>query len=187
MAARGLHRLTELLGEPRYRGRGQATLWVASEAYLGLALPADYKAFLDLYGPGAVDGYVWLDRPIDGSHEEAERLWHQGGWEASFPDSSPWPFHPTKGGLLEWGHDEQGNSYFFLALESDPDDWRVVVGGEAGEWFETAGTFTDFLLRCFDRVDRPPFLDPGWPGRNARYHAWPERSTGTERTDARTR
>lgn len=129
---------------------------------------------------------MWLDRPIDGSHEEAERLWHQGVWEASFPDSSSWPFHPTRGGLLEWGHDEQGSSYFFLVLEPDPDDWRVV-GGEAGEWFETAGTFTDFLLRCFDRVDRPPFLDSGWPGRDARYHEWPERSTDTEHTDARTR
>ncbi|MGW1998452.1 SMI1/KNR4 family protein [Embleya sp. NPDC001921] len=186
MAVTGLDGLRERLGEPQCRGWARPTLWAASEAYLGLVLPTDYKAFLDLYGPGAVDGYVWLDRPTDGSREEAERLWHRGVWEGMHPDSCPWPFHPAQGGLLEWGHDEQGNTYFFLALEPDPDDWRVVVGSEAGEWFETAGPFTDFILRCFDRVDRPPFLDQGWPGKDARYHPLHERSTGAEPTDART-
>lgn len=44
------------------------------------------------------------------------------------------------GGLISWGSDEHGSEYYFLAVEPD---------------FETAGTFCDFPVRCFDSVDRP--------------------------------
>ncbi|MFI1650317.1 hypothetical protein ACH4XT_25675 [Streptomyces avidinii] len=36
--------------------------------------PADYKAFLDLYGPGAFDGFLGMDRPVDGMPDELQRL-----------------------------------------------------------------------------------------------------------------
>ncbi|MFD7321558.1 SMI1/KNR4 family protein [Streptomyces sp. NPDC059875] len=166
----GLGRLRELLGEPETWGWARPALWEASEAYLGLTLPSDYKAFLDLYGPGAIDGYLWLDRPVAGTAEEAERLWPPRLPEDRDADLYPWPFHPEAGGLIEWGHDEEGNAYFFLPLEPDPDEWRIVVQGGCGGWFETAGTFTDFVVRCFDRIDRPPFLSRHWPGGQARYH-----------------
>ncbi|MFJ3826440.1 SMI1/KNR4 family protein [Streptomyces sp. NPDC090046] len=164
----GLGRLRELLGEPEVWGWARPGLWDASEAYLGVALPADYKAFLDLYGPGAIDGYLWLNRPIDGTAEEAEGLWPSQGSEERDPDRYPWPFHPEEGGLIWWGSDEE-NFYYFLPLEPDPAEWRIVVQGECGSWFETAGTFTDFVLRCFDRIDRPPFVARDWPGTDAKY------------------
>ncbi|RKE05121.1 SMI1/KNR4 family protein [Streptomyces sp. TLI_171] len=188
MAVTGLDRLRQRLGEPEQWGAAVPDAWSASEAFLGLVLPADYKAFLDLYGPGSIDGYVQLDRPVDGSEEEAERLWDHGWSKAGErdPELDPWPFHPEEGGLIAWGCDEQGNWYFFLAAEPDPDDWRIIVRGEAGEWFETAGTFTDFLLRCFDRVDRPPFIDPHWPGKEARYHQSPQAAARVQPAPART-
>lgn len=68
-----------------------------------------------------------------------------------------------------WGGNEEGGRYFFRAVEEDPSQWRIVVNSEQGEWFETAGTFTEFLLRCFLRVDRPAFMHRGWPGADARY------------------
>lgn len=170
MAVTALERLRARLGEPETLEWARPTLWEASEAHLGPALPSDYKAFLDLYGPGAVDGYLWLDRPMDGTAEEAERLWPKRGPKEADPELLPWPFHPEEGGLIEWGSDEQGNSYFFLALEPDPDDWRIIVQGESGGWFETAGTFTEFILRCFEWIDRPPFISHRWPGKKPRYH-----------------
>lgn len=170
MTVVGLGRLRELLGEPETWGWARPALWEASEAYLGLTLPSDYKAFLDLYGPGAIDGYLWLDRPMDGTTEEAERLWPPQGPGERNPDLFPWPFHPEEGGLIWWGSDEQSNSYYFLPLEPDPGDWRIVVQDDCGGWFETAGTFTDFILRCFDRTDRPPCVARDWPGPNPRYH-----------------
>ncbi|MFJ7496017.1 hypothetical protein ACIQZB_33545 [Streptomyces sp. NPDC097727] len=34
----------------------------------------------------------------------------------------------------------------------------------------SAGTFTDFILRCFEWIDRPPFISRHWPGKLLRYH-----------------
>ncbi|GGX85222.1 SMI1/KNR4 family protein [Streptomyces fructofermentans] len=169
-----LERLGELLGEPVTWGWARPRLWAASEQHLGVELPADYKAFLDLYGPGSIDDHLSLDRPMDGDAGELERLWSLGAWRRarlSDPDLYPYPFHPDPGGLIPWGSDEHGSEYYFLAIEPDPDEWRIVVGSECGQWFETAGTFCDFLVRCFDRADRPPFLDRHWPAPDARYHS----------------
>ncbi|MFF0594045.1 SMI1/KNR4 family protein [Streptomyces antibioticus] len=174
--ASSFERLGKLLGEPEPWGRAGSRLWVASEAYLGVGLPSDYKAFLDLYGPGSIDGYLSLSRPLEADASELERLWSLENWRRArldAPDLYPYPFHPDPGGLISWGSDEHGGEYYFLAAGPDPDEWRIVVGSECNTWFETAGTFCDFLVRCFDRVDRPPFMDRSWPGPGARYHPLP--------------
>jgi hypothetical protein len=85
------------------------------------------------------------------------------------PDLYPFPFHPDPGGLVPWGSDEHGSKYCFLAAEPDPDQWRIVVSSECNDWFETAGPFSDFLLRCFEHTDRSPFMDCSGPRAGARY------------------
>ncbi|MER5664590.1 SMI1/KNR4 family protein [Streptomyces mirabilis] len=169
-----LDRLRTLLGEPVTWGWARPRLWTASEQYLGVGLPSDYKAFLDLYGPGSIGGYLSLSRPLETDANEFDRLWSLEDWRRArlrAPDLYPYPFHPDPGGLISWGSDEQGSEYYFLANEPDPDEWRIVVSSECNSWFETAGTFCDFLVRCFDRIDRPPFMDRTWPTPEARYHS----------------
>ncbi|MFF3739028.1 SMI1/KNR4 family protein [Streptomyces sp. NPDC002566] len=169
-----LDRLRTLLGEPVTWGWARPRLWTAAEQYLGVALPSDYKAFLDLYGPGSIDGYLSLHRPLEADTTELDRLWPLEDCRRarlSDPDLYPYPFHPDPGGLIPWGSDEHDNEYYFLAIEPDPDEWRIVVSSECNEWFETAGTFCDFLVRCFDRIDRPPFMARAWPALDARYHS----------------
>ncbi|MEV4452999.1 SMI1/KNR4 family protein [Streptomyces mirabilis] len=169
-----LDRLRALLGKPVTWGWARPRLWTTSEQYLGVELPSDYKAFLDLYGPGSIDGYLSLSRPLEADATELERLWSLEDWRwsrLSAPDLYPYPFHPDPGGLISWGSDEHGSEYYFLAIEPNPDEWRIVVGSECNSWFETAGTFCDFLVRCFDRIDRPPFMDRAWPTPDARYHS----------------
>ncbi|MYV44274.1 SMI1/KNR4 family protein [Streptomyces sp. SID2888] len=172
--ALSLDRLRALLGEPDPWGRARACLWTASEEYLGVGLPSDYKAFLDLYGPGSIDGYLSLSRPLVADQAELDRLWSLEDWRRErlgAPELYPYPFHPDPGGLISWGSDKHGSEYFFRPVEPDPDEWRVVVGSECGDWFETAGTFCDFLVRCFEHRDRPPFMDRGWPSTGARYQS----------------
>ncbi|MFJ9804637.1 SMI1/KNR4 family protein [Streptomyces wuyuanensis] len=169
-----LDRLRALLGEPVAWGWARPRLWTASEQYLGVGLPSDYKAFLDLYGPGSIDGYLSLSRPLEADATELDRLWSLEDWRRarlSTPDLYPYPFHPDPGGLISWGSDEHGSEYYFLAIEPDPDEWRIVISSECNSWFETAGTFCDFLVRCFDRIDRPPFMARAWPTPDARYHS----------------
>ncbi|MFF7079074.1 SMI1/KNR4 family protein [Streptomyces lavendulae] len=167
-----LERLKELLGEPACWGWARPRLWEAAEGHLGIRLPADYKAFLDLYGPGAFDGFLSIDRPIDGTADELERLWPASGRKPHLddPDRSPFPFHPRPGGLIEWGGEEDGTTYYFLPEEPDPADWRVVVETDEGEWHEAPGPITEFLLNLAEGPHRPTFLGRYRPGPTLRYH-----------------
>ncbi|GAA3507490.1 hypothetical protein GCM10019017_06200 [Streptomyces showdoensis] len=47
-----------------------------------------------------------------------------------------------------------------------------MVASECAEWYRTRGTFTNFLMRCFDGHDRAPFMDRSWPGSETRYESW---------------
>ncbi|MFB7420216.1 SMI1/KNR4 family protein [Streptomyces sp. NPDC056210] len=169
-----LERLQARLGEPEKAwGWARREIWEASERHLGVTLPADYKAFMDVYGPGTLDGYLYLDRPTClMTPGELEEYWSLDSWREARKGSEdlyPFPFHPDPGGLIRWGHDEHGGEYYFLASGSDPDNWEIVVGSESAEWYRTNGTFTEFLTRCFDGLDRPPFMPRSWPEAGARY------------------
>ncbi|MFF3017263.1 SMI1/KNR4 family protein [Streptomyces sp. NPDC057939] len=167
-----LERLKELLGEPACWGWARPRLWEAAEEHLGLLLPADYKAFLDLYGPGAFDGFLHMGRPEDGTPDELERLWPMSGRSRHHddPDRYPFTFRPQPRGLIEWGGEEDGTFYYFLPEEPDPADWRIVIETEDGEWHETPGPITDFLLNLIEGPHRPAPFSRYRPGPNLRYH-----------------
>ncbi|MGW5231215.1 hypothetical protein ACWEQU_02680 [Streptomyces nodosus] len=78
--ALSLDRLRALLGEPEPWGWARACLWTGSEEYLGVGLPSDYKAFLGLYGPGSIGGYLSLGRPLVVGQAELDRLWSLEDW-----------------------------------------------------------------------------------------------------------
>ncbi|MCX4960205.1 SMI1/KNR4 family protein [Streptomyces virginiae] len=172
-----LDRLKELLGEPNSWGWARPRLGEAAEEHLDIRLPADYKAFLDLYGPGAFDGFLWMDRPVDGTAHELERLWPRSGGKCDLhltdPGRYPFPFHPRPGGLIEWSGEEDGTVYYFLPEEPEPADWRVVVETGEGEWHEVPGPFTEFLLGIVEGPHRPAFLGRYRPGPDIRYHQTP--------------
>ncbi|MFK0236319.1 SMI1/KNR4 family protein [Streptomyces vinaceus] len=175
MTAAASERLKELLGEPACWGWARPRLWEAAEEHLGVPLPADYKAFLDLYGPGAFDGFLHMDRPVDGTAAELERLWPTAGPKSHLddPERHPFPFHPQPGGLIAWGGEEDGAVYYFLPAEPDPAEWRIVVETDEGEWQEAPGPFTEFLLNLAEGPHRPSFLGRHHPGPTHRYHQTP--------------
>ncbi|MEU8773531.1 SMI1/KNR4 family protein [Streptomyces sp. NPDC048606] len=171
-----LERLRELLGEPACWGWARPSLWEAAEEHLGTALPPDYKAFLDLYGPGAFEGFLWIDRPVDGSPEELERLWPTSGpgSHLEHPERRPFPIHPDPGGLILWGGAEDGMGfYYFLPEEPDPADWRIVIQDEDDNWEEAPGPFTDFLLDLARGTSLVDHFRGYRPGPTVRYHPSP--------------
>ncbi|UUU44044.1 hypothetical protein [Streptomyces sp. NBC_00162] len=112
--------------------------------------------------------------PADGSHDPGRTggFWSLDSWREArrgWEDLYPFPFHPDPGGLIPWGHDEHSSEYYFLASDPDPGNWEIVVGSECAEWYRTSGTFTDFLMRCVDGLDRASFMDRAWPAADARF------------------
>ncbi|MFJ9547616.1 SMI1/KNR4 family protein [Streptomyces erythrochromogenes] len=95
-----LQRLQALLGKPEEAwGWPRREVWEASEQHLGVTLPADYKAFMDVYGPGTLGEYLHLDRPTGlMTPVELEDFWSLEAWldaRKGWEDLYPFPFHPT--------------------------------------------------------------------------------------------
>ncbi|MEU9416050.1 SMI1/KNR4 family protein [Streptomyces sp. NPDC048272] len=91
-----MERLQALLGEPEKAwGWPRREVWEDSEQHLGVTLPADYKNFMDVYGPGTLGGYLHLDRPTGlMTPAELEDFWSLEGWREArrgSEDSTPSP------------------------------------------------------------------------------------------------
>ncbi|WP_046733949.1 hypothetical protein [Streptomyces humi] len=161
----GLSDLVELFGPPPAR-TALPEDWAEVEEYVGSALPGDFKAFLDAYGPGVICGELVVFHPRGaGALLTRMRQIHArfGASWRSAPDAYPFRFHPAPGGLVSWGYDHSGDEHFFWPCAPEPDHWKVVtnVNGADPEIFD--GTFTDFVLSFTTRLrdaDPRDGLDP---------------------------
>ncbi|WP_394830011.1 SMI1/KNR4 family protein [Pendulispora rubella] len=108
--------------------------WGAVESWLGLRLPADYKALVSAYGPLDIGEHIWLHMPcaVAGLFEYHEWLTKNHKYcRAVARDApargKPAVFHPAAGGLLLWGETRQSSFLFWDTSASDnPDEWPVV-------------------------------------------------------------
>ncbi|HZA80037.1 MAG TPA: hypothetical protein VFC13_01015 [Actinomycetes bacterium] len=128
-----LERLRQLLpppAEPVEPGRPEG--WAAVETVLGTQLPADFKAFTELYGSGMVDDFLYLFNPFaagqDGNllAEKDRVLAAYRQTRARFPDRLPLPPFPEEGGVLPLGRTQNGDELYWVT-QRDPDDWPVAL------------------------------------------------------------
>jgi hypothetical protein len=147
-----LDRLRELAPPPAEPVEaGSKDGWAKVERALGTPLPADYKAFTNLYGSGTFDEFLYLFNPFskgeDGNllHERKAVLEGYATSRAKFPDRYPLPPFPEPGGVLPLGRTENGDELYW-ATEGEPDAWPVVVVESRGATQEThRATVTGFL------------------------------------------
>jgi hypothetical protein len=109
--------------------------WKKVEAEVGLALPEDYKQFIDHFGTGVIRGYrrevgeleVWNFRDSSFSRAFKGRVSVAIGVFEEVSDC-PFPFYPEPGGLLPFASTRSGD-YLNWRTEGPPDDWDVVGYG----------------------------------------------------------
>ena len=137
-----------------------------------VALPPDYLAVVEAWGSFGFFGELSVSSPSR-LVAEAQDL---AGW---FGDHDPpglrfgWgaPLYPVSGGLLPWGRDEGGFTFFWLT-EGAPDQWEVVWHDHEREFaLRTRMCFAEFLLtvaehelrgRWGDQLVDPRLLATGW-------------------------
>jgi hypothetical protein len=115
------------------------------EAEMGVVLPTDYRQLAVLYGSGFFVGTylkIWNPFVTNIFRETAT-----GGLRYSFDRGDlPWPPYPSRPGVLEFGHNENGHQVVFL-VDGEPDTWPIIVipHGAGTNQFETweipLGTF----------------------------------------------
>ncbi|MFE3879781.1 hypothetical protein ACFXPX_35965 [Kitasatospora sp. NPDC059146] len=158
MAGAAFERLRAIMGEPAYTPA--QVPWELAPAELGVQLPSDYRAFIDLYGAVNLNGEWGLTAPVrtrpDGTPDgfadwrtrsdgELRELVHG---EDEFWGQDHTPVFPDPGGLLSWAVNSNHAHCCWLTTGPDPDRWPVAVfdcGGLDGALDVHEGGFAQFV------------------------------------------
>src|SRR5262249_25278590 len=118
--------LRELIGAPP---AGVARMdWARVRARLGFGLPADYREFIDTYGPGTF-GDIRITAPGAPGEMDLfallERKYSQVRGVVRVGESPP--FYPEPGGTVSWGETTSGWACGWAPTSADPDEWTVTA------------------------------------------------------------
>ncbi len=127
--------------------------WTAAEQSLEIVFPADYRELLNVYGVGSFrlpgDMVVVLgptavaeEAGPDGLYPDQLESW----FEEMEPDEVPYSIFPELSGLLGFGGNDNGYS-FFWHTNGPSDGWTIVAATEDGHFEEFDMNLTDFLVK----------------------------------------
>lgn len=119
--------LRELIGPPP--ASALQVEWGAVQARLGFTLPADYREFIDTYGPGTL-GNIRITAPGAGGMWDLfallDRKYSQVRDLSRNPGTDP-PFYPEPGGTICWGETAEGWNCAWAPVGPDPEAWYAVA------------------------------------------------------------
>lgn len=133
----------------------ESNKWELFELVSGIALPTDYKQYLEHYGTGIIGSVVipynpFCLRSLPKVHQTCRDWMRQllgiQDLKQHFGTAVfPYPIYPESGGALPWGSTENGDQLFWLT-EGEPDSWTVVINEARSSEFEQFDkTMTTFL------------------------------------------
>lgn len=93
--------------------------WDEVEKKLGITFPKDYKMFIDSYGEGGINEFLWVLSPFSGNEnlnsiekfkamKDAYR-----SMQSEFPEQFPFEYYNGKTGLFPWGITDNGDELFW--------------------------------------------------------------------------
>ncbi|MFF1379897.1 SMI1/KNR4 family protein [Streptomyces sp. NPDC058308] len=150
-----LKRLTSLLPPP---GEPTNVSWAGTEESWGSRFPADYVAFMDLYGPGAIEDCLVVlgpevqnDEPGDGMSSEsrtARVTWDREPKRLFTPSAAP--------RLVAWGVTDSADVLCWDAASGAPEEWPVVVwNNDDGRWTRFECGMVQFLGDLIEGLAEP--------------------------------
>lgn len=109
--------------------------WPSIEAKLG-KLPQDYKGFIDAFGGGCVDGFLWILDPAteNPNLNILEQTAEQRGQLAGSTRRLPGIRREEIPCLVVWGITDNGDICAWLNKEDDPSAWQILVLDPSAEW-----------------------------------------------------
>ncbi|MFE3034492.1 SMI1/KNR4 family protein [Streptomyces canus] len=159
--------------------------WGTIEASWGTRFPSDYKDSVAADGEGAIDDYLAVMAPethgepgVETAHEGMQQeSWNaEDMWRAANSGESEIPR------LISWGVDSSADILCWLATDSDPDKWPVVVWARGdARWTEYACGMLEFLCHLLrSEFDECPLGDTSLWGSIPRISCTRTRNSDSE-------
>jgi hypothetical protein len=146
----------------------------ATERELGLRLPADFRAFVQLFGSGSIGEFLHIRNPSSANpyirlvdaHRAQTAVLHE---LRDSGEDLPYAIHPEPGGLILWAESSNGDCCYWVAdPPADPDAWPIAVNeARAPYWFGHPGPMTAFTADLVaERIEIPIFPTAAFKGRS---------------------
>ena len=150
--------------------------WMAVENRLGTSLPDDYKAFIEVFGSGTIDSFLWVLNPF--SSNPNLNLEHQIKIQAdvleelaSYGEAIPFKSFPEKDGILPFAMSDNGDVLYWQTSD-DPAQWKVVANESRGpDWAQFDLSMTDFLAQILKRQLVCTIFPDSFPSLSASFTA----------------
>lgn len=125
-------RLLTLLPPPK-EVRGLDRSWETVESKLGVALPGDYKKFVDTYGSGCImpsggevgSIIIWNLRGVPDVMSWVLSATRRYDTDRNSGNDLPYKGYPEPSGLLGWGTTPEGD-FFNWRMIGEPEEWDCV-------------------------------------------------------------
>ncbi|MFI9340798.1 SMI1/KNR4 family protein [Streptomyces sp. NPDC052773] len=155
---------------PSPQDGGPSVPWEELEASWGAPFPSDYRAFMETYGPGAIEDYLEILQPATWDAQRTGSGMSPGTKNAR----KGWDLEPTKAFsvvsppvLIAWGVDASADVLCWDASGPVPDEWPVLVWKRgAHEWRRYECGMVEFLRRTLQgELESNPLGDAALWGR----------------------
>jgi len=153
--------------------------WSNVENKIGISLPSDYKQFINTYGTGKIDNFIWILTPF--VKDENLNLLERSKFlidnylktAKKFPQYYKHKVYPEDEGLFPWGYTINGDILYWITKRKS-NDWNIVVyESRSSENYEYEGTMTHFLYRLLTREIIDPILtDEDFPTEKLEFVAY---------------
>jgi hypothetical protein len=150
--------------------------WQPVEQRLRLQLPNDYKLFIESYGAGGVDGFLWVFSPFIANknlnliHQASVRLDSQRQFAQVTGIRTPYPLYPDDEGLFPWGGSDNGDVLFWR--RDSGGNWAVVISdSRASTWEQFDLPICEFLADLLSRRITVKLFPIDFPSEPSRFHS----------------
>lgn len=145
--------------------------WVEVENKLGITLPGDYKEFIQLYGTGKVNDFIWIFNPLSKNQNinliEQVRIQLETLIQLqSYGEVIPYKLFPEKGGILPLGMTDNGDVLFWKT-EGSSNNWTILVNeSRSDEWESFDMSITQFLVEILTHKISCKIFPQNFPNAN---------------------
>jgi hypothetical protein len=150
--------------------------WDEVETRLGFVLPSDYKAFIERFGSGHFDEFLWVLNPFSANEairfpDASERQLAILRWLRDGGEQLPYPIYPEPGGIVVWAETANGDCLYWITSEASPDEWSVTSNEARGQdWYDHPGPMSAFLADLLNRTIWVEFISSVFPPPNPTFH-----------------